>query len=62
MSAEKERRKWRNETGTSWGTYAVMFPVAMPLAWAVQPDVGYASVCFGAVLGGGIKLTTLAIT
>ncbi len=25
-------------TGTSWGTYAVLFPVAMPLAWAVMPD------------------------
>lgn len=41
-------------TGSSWGTYAVLFPVAMPLAWAVQPELGYVSVCFGAVLGGSV--------
>ncbi len=40
--------------GTSWGTYAVVFPVAMPLAWAVNPDPGFVSVCFGAVLGGAV--------
>ncbi len=41
-------------TGTSWGTYAVVFPIAMPLAWAMQPDVAYLEVCFGAVLGGAV--------
>ena len=41
-------------TGTSWGTYAVVFPVALPLAWALQPDVAYLEVCFGAVLGGAV--------
>lgn len=41
-------------TGSSWGTYAVVFPVAMPLAWAVQPDLDYVLVCFGAVLGGSV--------
>jgi Na+/H+ antiporter NhaC len=40
--------------GSSWGTYAVVFPLAMPLAWAVQPDPGYISLCFGAVLGGAV--------
>lgn len=40
--------------GSSWGTYAVVFPLAMPLAWAVNPDPGYISVCFGAVLGGAV--------
>ncbi len=25
-------------TGTSWGTYAVIFPVAMPLAYSINPD------------------------
>ncbi len=39
-------------TGTSWGTYAVIFPVALPLAWAVQPDPGFLALCFGAVTGG----------
>lgn len=41
-------------TGSSWGTYAVVFPVAMPLAWAVNPDLDYTMVCFGAVLGGSV--------
>ena len=41
-------------TGTSWGTYAVVFPIAMPLAWAVQPDPLYLQICFGAVLGGAV--------
>ena len=41
-------------TGSSWGTYAVLFPVAMPLAWAVQPDETFALVCFGSVLGGSV--------
>jgi Na+/H+ antiporter NhaC len=40
--------------GTSWGTYAVVFPVAMPLAWAVHSDPTYLSICFGAVLGGAV--------
>lgn len=41
-------------TGTSWGTYAVVFPVALPLAWALQPDPVYVQICFGAVLGGAV--------
>jgi Na+/H+ antiporter NhaC len=41
-------------TGTSWGTYAVVFPVAMPLAYAVNPDPLYVQLCFGAVLGGAV--------
>jgi Na+/H+ antiporter NhaC len=41
-------------TGTSWGTYAVVFPIALPLAWALQADVAFLQVCFGAVLGGAV--------
>jgi Na+/H+ antiporter NhaC len=41
-------------TGTSWGTYAVIFPVALPLAWAVRPDPLYLTLCFGAVTGGSV--------
>ncbi len=41
-------------TGTSWGTYAVVFPIAMPLAWALVPDPTYLHLCFGAVLGGAV--------
>lgn len=40
--------------GSSWGTYAVVFPLALPLAWAIQPDPAYLQVCFGAVLGGAV--------
>ncbi|WP_405287405.1 Na+/H+ antiporter NhaC family protein [Gaopeijia maritima] len=40
--------------GSSWGTYAVIFPIAMPLAYAIQPDPTYVSLCFGAVLGGAV--------
>lgn len=40
--------------GTSWGTYAVVFPVAMPLAWAVMPDEFFITLCFGAVVGGSV--------
>ncbi|WP_428235402.1 Na+/H+ antiporter NhaC family protein [Gracilimonas sp.] len=41
-------------TGTSWGTYAVVFPVAIPLAWAVVPDVFFLTLCFSAVIGGSV--------
>ncbi len=40
--------------GTSWGTYAVVFPVAMPLAWAVLPDEFFIMLCFSAVVGGSV--------
>ena len=40
--------------GTSWGTYAVVFPIAMPLAWQIHDDPAFLSVCFGAVLGGSV--------
>lgn len=41
-------------TGTSWGTYAVVFPIALPLAWALREDPFYIQICFGAVLGGSV--------
>lgn len=41
-------------TGTSWGTYAVVFPVAMPLAWAVLPEPFFITLCFSAVIGGSV--------
>ena len=40
--------------GTSWGTYAVVFPLAMPLAYIVDPSLTYHMLCFGAVVGGSI--------
>ncbi|NQZ10049.1 MAG: sodium:proton antiporter, partial [Algicola sp.] len=47
-------------TGSSWGTYAIAFPLAMPLAWAVGQSQGlenpvlYLSVCFATVLNGSV--------
>ncbi len=40
--------------GSSWGTYAVVFPLAMPLAYAINPDPFYMSLAFGGVLGGAV--------
>ena len=47
-------------TGTSWGTYAVAFPLAMPLAWAVangqdlsHPQL-FMTLCFAAVMDGSV--------
>ncbi len=41
-------------TGTSWGTYAVVFPVAMPLAWSILPEPFFITLCFSAVVGGSV--------
>ncbi len=47
-------------TGTSWGTYAIAFPLAMPLAWAICQTQGLANpeifmmVCFATVLNGSV--------
>ncbi len=38
-------------TGTSWGTYAVMVPIAVAM---VKTGGGFLSLCLAAVLGGGI--------
>jgi Na+/H+ antiporter NhaC len=47
-------------TGTSWGTYAIAFPLSMPLAWSVvqandlaNPEL-FMSVCFATVLNGSV--------
>jgi len=47
-------------TGTSWGTYAIVFPLAMPLAWVIagnqelaNPEV-YMAICFATVLNGSV--------
>ncbi|MBE1302261.1 MAG: sodium:proton antiporter [Alteromonadaceae bacterium] len=47
-------------TGTSWGTYAIAFPLAMPLAWAIASSQGlanpeiYMAICFATVLNGSV--------
>ncbi|WOH38368.1 Na+/H+ antiporter NhaC family protein [Thalassotalea fonticola] len=47
-------------TGTSWGTYAIAFPLAMPLAWAICESQGltnpelFMAVCFATVLNGSV--------
>ncbi len=43
-------------TGTSWGTFAIMIPLAVPLAAAMQPGDGglFLPLVVSAVLGGGV--------
>ncbi|WP_088329073.1 Na+/H+ antiporter NhaC family protein [Lacimicrobium sp. SS2-24] len=47
-------------TGTSWGTYAIAFPLAMPLAWVIATQQQLANpelfmmVCFATVLNGSV--------
>lgn len=47
-------------TGTSWGTYAIAFPLAMPLVWAISQSQGlenpelYMMICFATVLNGSV--------
>ncbi len=41
-------------TGSSWGTFAVILPIAMPLAYSFNPDPTYLYLCLGAVLGGAV--------
>ena len=40
--------------GSSWGTYAVIFPVALPLAFALSQDPTFILLSFGAILGGAV--------
>ncbi|MEM7217746.1 MAG: Na+/H+ antiporter NhaC family protein [Pseudomonadota bacterium] len=40
--------------GSSWGTYAVIFPIALPLAWAINPDESFLLLTFGSVMGGAL--------
>ena len=48
-------------TGTSWGTYAVAFPLAMPLAYEVAVFNGldhpqfFMTICFAAVMDGSVS-------
>ena len=38
-------------TGTSWGTFSIMVPVAVPMAVAMDANV---ALCIGAVISGGV--------
>jgi len=40
--------------GSSWGTYAVVFPIALPLVYAISPDAMYMVLAFGAIMGGAV--------
>ena len=48
-------------TGTSWGTYAVAFPLAMPLSWEVaqlnelEHPMFFMTICFAAVMDGSVS-------
>lgn len=41
-------------TGSAFGTYAVVIPISMPLAYAIHPDILFMQLCLGAVLGGTV--------
>lgn len=41
-------------TGTSFGTYAIVFPIALPLAWTINPDPFFITICFASVVGGSL--------
>lgn len=47
-------------TGSSWGTYAIAFPLAMPLAWSISQSYElanpqlYMMICFATVLNGSV--------
>ena len=49
-------------TGTSWGTFAIMIPITLPIAVGLATNKGYVgpafinacSICIGAVLGGAV--------
>ena len=40
--------------GSSWGTYAVVFPIALPLAYAISPDPTFMTLAFAAIMGGAV--------
>jgi Na+/H+ antiporter NhaC len=40
--------------GSSWGTYAVVFPIALPLAYVISPDPLFVTLAFGAIMGGAV--------
>ncbi len=40
--------------GSSWGTYAVVFPIAIPLAFVINPDPFYITLNFAAIMGGAV--------
>ena len=40
--------------GSSWGTYAVIFPIALPLAYAISADPMFVTLAFGAIMGGAV--------
>jgi Na+/H+ antiporter NhaC len=47
-------------TGTSWGTYAIAFPLGLPLAWTIAQSQGlddpqlYMMVCFATIMNGSV--------
>lgn len=41
-------------TGTAYGTMGILMPLAIPLAHAINPEIGYISISISAVLTGAI--------
>ncbi len=40
--------------GSSWGTYAVVFPIALPLAYTISSDPTFVTMSFAAIMGGAV--------
>jgi len=40
--------------GSSWGTYAVVFPIAIPLAFSISDDPLYITLNFASIIGGAV--------
>jgi len=40
--------------GSSWGTYAVVLPIAIPLAFAISTDPLYITLIFSSIIGGAV--------
>jgi Na+/H+ antiporter NhaC len=40
--------------GSSWGTYAVVFPIAIPLAFSISSDPLYITLNFASIIGGAV--------
>ena len=41
-------------SGSAYGTMSILMPLAIPLAWAVNPQMGFAVTCVSGVLTGAI--------
>lgn len=48
-------------TGTSYGTMGILMPLAIPLAYSINPEMSYIIVATSAVLTGAILVITVLL-